>query len=511
MAVNEQKAEALVEQGLQLYSQGQLTEALDRWTQALDLVPGHPRAQEYLKYVTENREALEERFQFAAEAESSRDEGYKEQSTSEMSVESLQARIEESREIQQGELPRVARQGRPPLSVMKGGGHGGAGFRPHEETPVGGVSAARARDASRARQVGVTTRSPETAGASSDDVDLSIQEVVAIATEGNDHLPSTGTSSLELQLDDGELDLDEISPDVAGRAGGSPGPGFRSDDFSLSQLEIDDDGGGSIDLDASAADELVLEQRDAVDESHDRDLRGAGGRPRRGSDEVDLGLDSSPADMDGFTRSERDDLMELMFEEDQGDGLPRTPSPTAGTALPAGGGFVEDDATPSKKYSPEDVERLTFSTPELDEEDGWEASGHASSTRGESGAPETELVLRAADLAEGGELEESLDLCHKALDLNPENERAHELLERLQKRLLETYTAEIGDLDGVPSVLVARQEIVWQKMDHRAGFLLSRIDGMLTYEEIIDVSGMNRFEVSRILVQLLREGIIGRS
>ena len=40
------------------------------------------------------------------------------------------------------------------------------------------------------------------------------------------------------------------------------------------------------------------------------------------------------------------------------------------------------------------------------------------------------------------------------------------------------------------------------------GFLLSRIDGMLTYEDIVDIAGMPRLEAYRILSSLLRSGLI---
>jgi hypothetical protein len=49
---------------------------------------------------------------------------------------------------------------------------------------------------------------------------------------------------------------------------------------------------------------------------------------------------------------------------------------------------------------------------------------------------------------------------------------------------------------------------VWLNLDHRAGFVLSQIDGEVNYEDLFSVSGMSRVDTARILSQLLRDGVI---
>ena len=44
--------------------------------------------------------------------------------------------------------------------------------------------------------------------------------------------------------------------------------------------------------------------------------------------------------------------------------------------------------------------------------------------------------------------------------------------------------------DRVPVVMVAREQLRWLSIDHRAGFLLSHVDGVSSLEMILDVSGM---------------------
>jgi hypothetical protein len=47
------------------------------------------------------------------------------------------------------------------------------------------------------------------------------------------------------------------------------------------------------------------------------------------------------------------------------------------------------------------------------------------------------------------------------------------------------------------------------EIDHVAGFLLSRVDGMSTFEQILDVCGMPAERATRVLEDLWRQGVIG--
>jgi len=70
------------------------------------------------------------------------------------------------------------------------------------------------------------------------------------------------------------------------------------------------------------------------------------------------------------------------------------------------------------------------------------------------------------------------------------------------------YESRIGSFDRAPQVAVSPHDLVWRNLDATAGFILSRIDGASTFEDIVDVSGLPRFETCRILNQLLQDGII---
>jgi hypothetical protein len=70
------------------------------------------------------------------------------------------------------------------------------------------------------------------------------------------------------------------------------------------------------------------------------------------------------------------------------------------------------------------------------------------------------------------------------------------------------YAARLGPLDRVPSVVVQRTQLRWLSIDHRAGFVLSLIDGTSNLEMILDVCGMPRLDAMRILNELVQQKIV---
>lgn len=75
--------------------------------------------------------------------------------------------------------------------------------------------------------------------------------------------------------------------------------------------------------------------------------------------------------------------------------------------------------------------------------------------------------------------------------------------------LLRMYEAKIGSLEQVPGVKVSSEEIIWLNLNHRAGFILSQVDGTVSYEDLVSLSGMPRLDTVRILTELLDQRVIG--
>jgi hypothetical protein len=99
----------------------------------------------------------------------------------------------------------------------------------------------------------------------------------------------------------------------------------------------------------------------------------------------------------------------------------------------------------------------------------------------------------------------ALDL---ALEEEPESATAQKLIHRSKDEFCATYEQFIGDLGQVPTLSLPMHELSSQDLDSRAVFLLSRIDGTFTFDEIIDVSGMSRLEALRHLAKLVLLGVL---
>ena len=127
-------------------------------------------------------------------------------------------------------------------------------------------------------------------------------------------------------------------------------------------------------------------------------------------------------------------------------------------------------------------------------------------------ASECESLMQGArELFALGNFSESLELVEKVLALDAENREARDYVERNQETLLKMYESKIGSFQRMPRVLIPPDEVIWLNLHHRAGFLLSQIDGAMTYEDLLALSAMSKIETCKILVQLLAEGVITSS
>jgi hypothetical protein len=107
-----------------------------------------------------------------------------------------------------------------------------------------------------------------------------------------------------------------------------------------------------------------------------------------------------------------------------------------------------------------------------------------------------------------GDYSGALVMAESLLDENPTHVEAREYAESCRSVLQQMYTAKIGPLDRVPVVEVAREQLRWLSIDHRAGFVLSLVDGVSSLEMILDVSGMPSLDALRILFELFQQHII---
>jgi hypothetical protein len=107
-----------------------------------------------------------------------------------------------------------------------------------------------------------------------------------------------------------------------------------------------------------------------------------------------------------------------------------------------------------------------------------------------------------------GDYSGALVIAESLLEENPTHVEAREYADSCRSVLQQMYTARIGPLDRVPLVEVARDQLRWLSIDHRAGFVLSLVDGVSSLEMILDVSGMPALDALRILYELVQQRII---
>jgi hypothetical protein len=110
-----------------------------------------------------------------------------------------------------------------------------------------------------------------------------------------------------------------------------------------------------------------------------------------------------------------------------------------------------------------------------------------------------------------GDYSGALAAAERILDAEPAQPDALRYAQRCRQVLMDMYAARIGLLSQVATVAVPPEQIRWLSLDHRAGFLLSLIDGHSTLEEVLDISGMPRLDALRILFSLIEERVIALS
>jgi hypothetical protein len=120
----------------------------------------------------------------------------------------------------------------------------------------------------------------------------------------------------------------------------------------------------------------------------------------------------------------------------------------------------------------------------------------------------TTLLDKAVEWVKTGEADKAVAAVDLALSEDPNVVLAQKLITRNRDTIMSVFQGYIGDLERTPVLAKPLSELATTPISPRAAFLLSRVDGALTLDEILDVSGMPRLEAYRYLCQLLLRGIL---
>ncbi|MEY4550267.1 MAG: hypothetical protein RL685_6462 [Pseudomonadota bacterium] len=107
-----------------------------------------------------------------------------------------------------------------------------------------------------------------------------------------------------------------------------------------------------------------------------------------------------------------------------------------------------------------------------------------------------------------GDYTRALQIAEQMLARSPDDVAARRYAQNCRDVLTQMFAARIGPLDQIITVVVSPQEVQWLALDHRAGFLLSLVDGQSTVDEILDISGMTRLDALKILNDLTEQQVV---
>ncbi len=118
------------------------------------------------------------------------------------------------------------------------------------------------------------------------------------------------------------------------------------------------------------------------------------------------------------------------------------------------------------------------------------------------------LMSEARRLYEKGKFESAHDLLESLLAREDAPEEGRELMTAVEGELERLHQSRLGSLSKIPELNVTMSDIPSMNLDHRFGYLLSQIDGMSSFEDILELSSMSRLETLEVLSQMLQRDII---
>jgi hypothetical protein len=118
------------------------------------------------------------------------------------------------------------------------------------------------------------------------------------------------------------------------------------------------------------------------------------------------------------------------------------------------------------------------------------------------------LIRGARELLELDDFSGVLELTDKVLLQDGTHQEALFIREQASHQLERMFASKVGELSRIPRVCMSQDEFIWLNLDHRAGFVLSLVDGRTSFEDVITVSGLAPLDAFRILAQLLQEKVI---
>lgn len=498
----ESRVRVLVERGLERYGAGDLDGAMSEWEHALALDPENAQAREYVDYVQKNFQVLDATFRAAKDVSDPSAEHDVPFGLEDFDGEEMDDEAYESLEI--GEKENGSAAASPASATSSGSGSVDEGWAIDEGWSLDAVPSVSPKAAPKeeapeeeAEDLG-SALGEVAAGLDSLDRELTLEEP-----------PSEEPDALELEPElPQEVVLEAEEPDDAAE---------EDHDFGTQTSQ----GVGDVEpFSSDLSDDAILalgtpspDETRAADEATER------------SAEVS-GLD--PADFEDMETVERRDdrFGELELGQAGKSGPSRAEMEQHLESLEADLGHRETVELSSRAITDEPTNELERDEPTA-EIKALQRAPIAAGPHAAREAPATidfdevardvlarsdARVDRLLDLARQEQQKGTLPIAVVALDLALEeaskSAEAQGLVDEHHDDVLELYETYLGEPNAVPALAVPLHELEMHKLDHRAAFLLSRVDGALSVEDILDVCGMSRLEAYRHLCRLIVQGIL---
>lgn len=107
-----------------------------------------------------------------------------------------------------------------------------------------------------------------------------------------------------------------------------------------------------------------------------------------------------------------------------------------------------------------------------------------------------------------GDYSGALVLAEGLLEEHADHPQILRYVESCQDMLRQMYMSKLGDGSDIPRLAMESAQLRRLTLDHRAGFLLSCIDGSCSIDEVLDVAMMPPLEAVRTLYELVLEGVV---
>jgi hypothetical protein len=118
------------------------------------------------------------------------------------------------------------------------------------------------------------------------------------------------------------------------------------------------------------------------------------------------------------------------------------------------------------------------------------------------------IRFELADKYTAGDYASALALAEELQGKSPSDLSASSFARECRMMLEQESVNRLGSLESVPVLAISMHDLQRRSLDHRAGFLVSRVDGESSLEMLLDLVPLPRNDALKILAELVEEGIL---